>query len=120
MRTLTVDTRRILYAIAAAIGLFVVGEMAHPGFLSGPSVASILVIASFVGLVAAGQCFVILIGGIDLSVPWVMNAAAILLTTTSLGKNTGAPEAIAAALGMGVAVGWPMASASRCSAFPRW
>ena len=33
-----------------------------------------LIVASFVGMVAAGQTFVILIGGIDLSVPWVLNA----------------------------------------------
>ncbi len=105
MSALSVDTRRILYAIAAAIALFLIGEAAHPGFLSGGSVSSILVIASFVGLVAAGQCFVILIGGIDLSVPWVLNAAAILLTTTSLGKNAAAPEAIVVALGMGLLVG---------------
>ena len=46
-----------------------------------------LVVASFVGFVAAGQMFVILIGGIDLSVPWVLNAAAILLVTSTLGQD---------------------------------
>ncbi|MHB1303079.1 MAG: ABC transporter permease [Acidiphilium sp.] len=105
MKSLSLEARRVIYAILAAIFLFLLGQAVHPGFLSLPSVESILVIASFVGFVAAGQCFVILIGGIDLSVPWVLNAAAILLTTTSLGKNSGAPEAIAAALGMGLVVG---------------
>ena len=46
----------------------------RPGFASLNGTRSILVVASFVGLVAAGQTFVILIGGIDLSVPWVLNA----------------------------------------------
>ena len=41
--------------------------------------------SSFVGLVAAGQMFVIRVGGIDLSVPWVLNAAAIL---TGFGRRT--------------------------------
>lgn len=99
------DWRRVAYAIIAAILLFVLGEAAHPGFLSLGSVESVLVIASFVGLVAAGQCFVILIGGIDLSVPWVLNAAAIMLTITSLGQEARAPWAIFVTLGMGAAVG---------------
>lgn len=102
---LGVEARRVLYAIIAAIALFIIGQLVHPGFLRLDSVESILVIASFVGLVAAGQCFVILIGGIDLSVPWVLNAGAIVLTTTSLGHDGSAPLAIAAALGMGLAVG---------------
>ncbi|HEX4260637.1 MAG TPA: ABC transporter permease, partial [Acetobacteraceae bacterium] len=60
---------------------------------------------SFVGLVAAGQTFVILIGGIDLSVPWVLNAAAILIATSSLGQDARAPYALALTLGMGALVG---------------
>ena len=78
------DQRRILYAVAAAVLLFVIGGLVRPGFASLDSITAILLVASFVGLVAAGQCFVILIGGIDLSVPWVLNGAAILLVTTSL------------------------------------
>jgi ribose transport system permease protein len=105
VRRFPVDQRRAFYAISAAVSLFAIGGLVHRGFLSLASVESILVIASFVGLVAAGQCFVILIGGIDLSVPWVLNAAAIVLTTTSLGRNAAAPEALTAALGMGIMVG---------------
>lgn len=103
--SISADKRRILYAVAASILLFILGEIARPGFISAGSIESILVISSFVGLVAAGQCFVILIGGIDLSVPWVLNASAILLTTTSLGHNAGVPEAVLVALGMGIVVG---------------
>ena len=40
------------------------------------------------GVMAVGMTFVILIGGIDLSVPWVLNAMAVLLTTTALGENS--------------------------------
>ena len=102
---LTPDVLRILAAYGAAVALFVIGALVHPGFASFPSVTSILLVASFVGLVAAGQCFVILIGGIDLSVPWVLNAAAILLATASLGQNGRALYAIALTLGMGALVG---------------
>lgn len=97
---------RVLAAYCAAVLLFIIGEFVHPGFASFGSITSILLVASFVGLVAAGQCFVILIGGIDLSVPWVLNAAAILLVTTSLGQDSRAIYAVAVTLGMGAVAGF--------------
>ena len=102
---LTVGRRRVLYACGAAILLFVIGNLLRPGFASLDSVEAVLVVASFVGLVAAGQTFVILIGGIDLSVPWILNAASILLVTSSLGENVRAPYALLLTLGMGAFAG---------------
>jgi ribose transport system permease protein len=102
---LTVGRRRVLYACGAAILLFAVGNMLRPGFAGLDSIEAVLVVASFVGLVAAGQTFVILIGGIDLSVPWILNAAAILLVTSSLGENIRAPYALLLTLGMGALAG---------------
>jgi ribose transport system permease protein len=102
---LTADRRRILYAFGAAVLVFVVGEILKPGFASLNGIEAILEIASFVGFVAAGQAFVVLIGGIDLSVPWVLNGAAILLVTSSLGRDGRALTAVALTLGLGLAVG---------------
>ena len=102
---LTKDRRQILYAYLAAIILFVVGEIVHPGFASLGSITAILTVASFVGLVAAGQTFVVLVGGIDLSVPWVLNGAAILLVTSSLGQDSRSIYALFLTLGMGAAAG---------------
>jgi ribose transport system permease protein len=102
---LTPDRRRILIALGAAMLVFVVGAFLHHGFASPASIKAILTVASFVGFVAAGQTFVILVGGIDLSVPWVLNAAAILLATSSLGHNDRALPAVLLALGLGLAVG---------------
>jgi ribose transport system permease protein len=102
---LTRDRRRIIYAYLAAILLFVIGDFVHPGFARLGSIEAILTVASFVGLVAAGQTFVVLIGGIDLSVPWVLNGAAILLVTTSLGQDGRAAYAIIVTLAMGAAAG---------------
>jgi ribose transport system permease protein len=99
------ERRRILYAWIAAVLLFAIGAVVHPGFASADSVSSVLVVASFAGLVAAGQTFVVLIGGIDLSVPWVLNAAAILMVTSSLGENDRTALGLALTLGMGAAVG---------------
>lgn len=101
----TRDIRRIIYVYLAAILLFAVGQVVHPGFARLDSVTAVLTVASFVGLVAAGQTFVVLIGGIDLSVPWVLNGAAILLVTTSLGQDGRAAYALLVTLGMGVAAG---------------
>jgi ribose transport system permease protein len=100
-----VEARRVIYAFAGAILLFVVGQIVHPGFASRNSIQEVLVIASFVGLVACGQMFVILIGGIDLSVPWVLNGAAILLVTSALGQNSRILLAVPLVLIMGLAIG---------------
>ena len=104
-KLLTRDRRRIVYAFVAGIILFAIGQAVRPGFASLDGIRSILVVASFVGLVAAGQTFVILIGGIDLSVPWVLNAGAILMVTSSLGSDARAIPALALTLGMGALVG---------------
>jgi ribose transport system permease protein len=102
---MTPDRLRIIFAFGAAVLIFVVGDVRHPGFASAASIKAILLTASFVGFVAAGQTFVVLVGGIDLSVPWVLNAAAILLVTTSLGKDSRAWWALIVTLGMGLAIG---------------
>jgi ribose transport system permease protein len=99
------DQRRVLYAILAAVLLFVVGDIIRPGFADVQGIESVLVLASFVGFVAAGQMFVILIGGIDLSVPWVLNAAAILFVTSTHGLNARLALGLVETLGMGVLVG---------------
>jgi len=99
------DRRRSLYAFVAAVVVFVVGNLVQPGFASASGVKNVLIVASFVGLVAAGQTFVILIGGIDLSVPWVLNGAAVLLATTAAGTNARAVWAIPLVLGVGLLVG---------------
>src|SRR5579864_2285016 len=43
--------------------------------------------ASFIGIVGLGQTFVIIGGGVDLSIPYVVNAAGIVLTILTSGQN---------------------------------
>jgi ribose transport system permease protein len=102
---LTRDRRRTLVTFGFALMVFVVGAFLHSGFASWGSVSAILEVASFVGFVAAGQTFVILVGGIDLSVPWVLNAAGILFVVSSLGHSGRAIPAVLLALGLGLALG---------------
>jgi len=67
--------------------------------------SAIVEVASFVGFVAAGQTFVILVGGIDLSVPWVLNAAASCSRSSRSGHSGRAVPAVLLALGLGFAIG---------------
>jgi ribose transport system permease protein len=99
------DRRKIIYGFAAAIALFVIGDILTPGFASASGIQQILQVSSFVGLVAAGQTFVILIGGIDLSVPWVLNAAAIVMVAVANGSDSRLAIGILVALAFGVLCG---------------
>jgi ribose transport system permease protein len=54
---------------------------------------------SFLGICAAGMMMVILLGHIDLSIPWTLAAAAMMATTV------GGPLAIPTALAVGLAIG---------------
>ncbi len=67
-------------AYAFAIVLFLVGELVSEGFDSPNHILTILVISSFVGYVGIGQTLVILTGGIDLSIAYLMNATAVFMT----------------------------------------
>jgi ribose transport system permease protein len=58
-----------------------------------------LKVAAFLGIVASGMMLVILLGHIDLSIPWTMAASAMLATAW------GGPMAIPVGLGVGLLVG---------------
>ncbi|MDF2760441.1 MAG: inner-rane translocator, partial [Thermomicrobiales bacterium] len=75
-RTLLIPYGLILILLAAA-------AIRAPGFVSGPNLSQQLVLASYLGIIAGGQTLVILTGGIDLSIGWNLNLAAILLTQLS-------------------------------------
>ncbi len=60
--------RLIVLAYAGMVVLLLVTALFSPGFLSVSNMRSTVVLAAFVGIVALGQTFVIIGGGIDLSV----------------------------------------------------
>ncbi len=97
--------RSILLAYAGAVVLFLVTSAFSPGFASANHIRVLLVQASFIGIVALGQSFVILGGGIDLSVPWTLNGAAILVTLFADGRNEPLVWAIPLLLALGGFVG---------------
>jgi ribose transport system permease protein len=79
--------RAILLAYLGMVALLLLTSLFSPGFLSPGHLRSIAVLAAFVGIVGIGQTFVIIGGGIDLSVPWVLNCAAVLVTLLSKGQD---------------------------------
>jgi hypothetical protein len=71
----------------AAFVLFVLVSLYSPGFASPSHIATLVIVAAFIGIVAIGQTMVIIGGGIDLSVPWFMNSAAMMVTGLAHGQN---------------------------------
>jgi ribose transport system permease protein len=61
--------------MVALLALFAVTSLTIDGFVTRTSIYSALVLAAFLGIAATGQTIVILIGGIDLSVPALISAA---------------------------------------------
>lgn len=79
--------RLILFAYLGAIVLLAVTALFSPGFLSASNLRSTAVLAAFVGIAALGQTFVVIGAGIDLSIPWVLNSAAVLMTLLCGGQD---------------------------------
>ncbi|WP_309708262.1 ABC transporter permease [Pseudolysinimonas sp.] len=61
--------------LVVLVAAWVIAVSVIDGLSSRSSIYSILILASFLGIAAAGQTLVIMIGGIDLSVPSVIGAA---------------------------------------------
>lgn len=57
------------------IAIYVVGVVGVSGFGGSATIKAVLLLATFLGLAAAGQTIVVIIGGIDLSIPFVVGAA---------------------------------------------
>lgn len=72
-----------LIAFGCSIALLLVGAIAQPSFLSVDYLVQQLQIASFLGIVATGMMLIILLGHIDLSVPWTIGVGGMMATATT-------------------------------------
>lgn len=94
--------RRFDPAVATAFALVVLlvllGSLYSPNFLSPDYLLQQLKVASFLGVIASGTMLVILIGQIDLSVPWVVTVGA--MTSSALAGTGPAGEAMAIPFGV--------------------
>ncbi|MFZ1430327.1 MAG: ABC transporter permease [Geminicoccaceae bacterium] len=86
----------VILALGSGYTLTTQGSLA---FLSPVYLLQQLQVGAFLGIVAAGMMLVILLGHIDLSVPWTLAAAAMMATAI------GGPMAIPVGIGIGLVVG---------------
>ncbi|MGN9775347.1 ABC transporter permease [Micromonospora sp. H33] len=101
--------RRNLALIGVLAALIVIGALTRSDLYSNPdwvwdNVLSILKLASVVGVVTVGMTFVIIGGGIDLSVGAIVALAGVWCTTVAT-QSYGAGGMIFSALTVGLAVG---------------
>lgn len=85
---LWVKHKALVISYGMILVILVIGWIRHPNFISANNLRQQLVLASFLGIVAAGQTILILTGGIDLSVAWNINFSAIMLTKLAGNENT--------------------------------
>ncbi|SAL60894.1 ABC transporter permease [Caballeronia telluris] len=92
--------------------LLFVAVVAITGFVYGPGVlasanfySSLLTLTLFLAILGLGQGAVILTGGLDLSMPWLITLSGVLLTGLTHGINGAAVWAVPLVLGVGLLVG---------------
>ncbi|MGD9711002.1 MAG: ABC transporter permease [Thermomicrobiales bacterium] len=87
--------RSITIGVTLLVVLLILGSVSVEGFMSVRNMRSILLLAAFLGLASVGQTLVALMGGLDLSIPFVIGAANILLPTLMI---LGLPPVVAIAI----------------------
>ncbi len=101
--------RHVDPAIAWAFGCIVlvlfVGSLYSSSFLSPEYLLQQLKVASFLGVIATGMMIVVLLGQIDLSVPWVVAVGGMMATAATGWGPLGAALAIPVGIGCGVLLG---------------
>lgn len=95
----------VLTAFACIILLLIFGSIYSTSFLSPEYLLQQLKVASFLGVIATGMMIVILLGQIDLSVPWVVSAGAMMACAAAAYGSTGVALAIPFGILCGVAIG---------------
>lgn len=99
------NNRGVLIVLAIVSLMFIYCAATITGFTGATSLDNLLMQAEILAIVAAGQTVVIIAGGIDLSVAWMITGASLLLTSMTEGRNEALVWAVPAVLGIAVVVG---------------
>ncbi|MCG6902562.1 MAG: ABC transporter permease [Rhodobacter sp.] len=99
--------RATIIAFACILVLLCIGALAEPSFLSPKYLLQQLHVASFLGVVATGVMLVILLGHIDLSIPWTIGVGGMMATgaTGFLGPELGVTLAVPFGIFCGACIG---------------
>jgi ribose transport system permease protein len=95
----------IAWAFGCILLVLLVGSLYSSSFLSPEYLLQQLKVASFLGVIATGTMIVILLGQIDLSVPWVVAVGGMMATAATAWGPLGQVLAIPVGVGCGIALG---------------
>lgn len=95
----------VVTAFACIVLLLFLGSLYSRSFLSPEYLLQQLKVASFLGVIATGMMLVILLGQIDLSVPWAVAAGAMMACAAAAYGSVGIALAIPFGVLCGVAIG---------------
>jgi len=105
--------RPVAVAFACIVVLLLVGSLYSRSFLSPEYLLQQLKVASFLGVIATGSMIVILLGQIDLSVPWAVAVGGMMSTAATgwgpLGETFAIPFGIACGVAIGLVNGYGVA-----------
>lgn len=100
-----VHGRSAFIGLIVLLALIVISAFTIEGFLSSANIRAVLLFASFLGIACIGQTMVALMGGLDLSIPFVIGAANILLLYL-IGLGVPPWFAFVAVIALGCAIGF--------------
>jgi ribose transport system permease protein len=89
----------VALVLAGCVALVFIGSLINPAFLTANYLLQQFQIAAFIGIIATGSMFVILLGEIDLSIPWTITSTAIV-TTTLAGSDSALLQLLAVPVGI--------------------
>jgi ribose transport system permease protein len=95
----------VAIAFACIIVMLLLGSLYSSSFLSPEYLLQQLKVASFLGVIATGTMIVILLGQIDLSIPWVVAVGGMMSTAATGWGPVGHVIAIPFGIACGVALG---------------
>lgn len=96
--------KNVILGLIMLAALLAVGAATVQGFLSGSNVRSMLLLGAFLGLASVGQTLCALLGGLDLSIPYLIGSANIG-TLYMISSGVPAGMAIVITLVLGIVIG---------------
>jgi ribose transport system permease protein len=95
----------VAIAFGCIIAMLLLGSLYSRSFLSPVYILQQLKVASFLGVIATGTMIVVLLGQIDLSVPWAVAVGGMMSTAATGWGPVGQTMAIPFGVGCGIALG---------------
>ena len=94
----------LLVSFVLMLTIFTVGKLGIDGFGGTQTIKAVFLLGAFLGIASVGQTMVILLGGIDLSIPFVVGGANVFVARL-YGEGTSFVTAVALAILIALAFG---------------